>query len=152
HPDNQPAATAPIAVLVCPNGQPGRVEEWEPPRYGGVADFAPLDVNPFLADIGIIDPVGCFEGAMPANRLVKIAEITDGTSNTLLLAEAGGRPGVAWSSPMLPVSVRQVFGGSNGFHRGGVPVCLADGSCRFLRDSTDLRVVGRLATRAGGEP
>ena len=30
-------------------------------------------------------------------------------------------------------------------------VPMADVSVRFLRDSTDLRVLARLATRAGGE-
>jgi prepilin-type processing-associated H-X9-DG protein len=36
-------------------------------------------------------------------------------------------------------------------HRGGAPVCLVDGSVRFLSESVDFRVLGRLATRAGGE-
>lgn len=151
HPDNQPGATARLAVLTCPNADPGRVQEWSSSRYGGVADYVPLDVNPFLADIAMIDPVACFEGALPANKLIKLVEIADGTSNTILLAEAGGRPGVAWSSPLVPAGLREVFGGSNGFHRGGAPVCMADGSVRFLPDSMDLRVLGRLATRAGGE-
>jgi hypothetical protein len=29
---------------------------------------------------------------------------------------------------------------------------MADGSVHFLRDSLDLRTLGRLATRSGGEP
>ena len=150
-PDNQPAATARLTVLMCPNADPARVEQWEGGLYGGVVDYAPIDVNPFLADIGVIDPVACFDSALPANRLTKITDITDGTSNTLLLAEATGRPGVAWSSPLLPVGLRQVFARSGGFHLNGSNVCLVDGSARFVSNSIDLRIMGRLSTRAGGE-
>ncbi|MBA4066371.1 MAG: hypothetical protein C0501_22190 [Isosphaera sp.] len=153
HPDNQPAANARLAVLMCPNADPTRVEEFEtPPRAGAVADYVTIEVNPFLADLGLIDPVGNFESALPANKRIKLADVTDGTSSTLLLAEAAGRPAVAWCSPLSPTGLRQVFGETNAFHRNGTPVCLADGSVRFLPDSTDLRVLGRLATRAGGEP
>jgi prepilin-type N-terminal cleavage/methylation domain-containing protein len=38
-----------------------------------------------------------------------------------------------------------------GFHDGGACVALADGSVRFLTESTRLRVIGDLVTRAGGE-
>jgi prepilin-type N-terminal cleavage/methylation domain-containing protein len=151
HPDNQPAATARLGVLMCPLADPTRVEEWDSGRFGGVADYVPIEVNPFLADIGVIAPVACFESALPANRLVKLTDITDGTSNTILLAEATGRPAVAWCSPLAPAGLRQVFGGPSGFHRNGTPACLADGSVRFVRDSIDLRVLGALCTRAGGE-
>jgi prepilin-type N-terminal cleavage/methylation domain-containing protein len=151
HPNNQPAATTRIAVLMCPNLDPGRVEPWDPPRFGGVADYVPLDANPFLADLGLIDPVANFDGPLPANQTVRLAEVTDGTSTTILLAEATGRPGVAWSSPLLPAGLRQVFPGPGGPHLHGTPACMTDGSVHFLHDSIDLHILGRLATRAGGE-
>jgi prepilin-type N-terminal cleavage/methylation domain-containing protein len=146
HPDNQPVVAAHLKVLVCPNGPLDRTATWDT-GSGGVADYAPFDVNPFLADIGAIDPVGNFDGPLPVNGTVNMTEITDGTSHTILLAEAGGRPGMAWSSPEIPLSLRQFFG----LHRGGSHACMADGSVHFLRDSMDLRALGRLATRAGGE-
>jgi prepilin-type processing-associated H-X9-DG protein len=37
------------------------------------------------------------------------------------------------------------------FHSGGANVGVADGSVRFLQENVSLRVVARLATRAGGE-
>jgi prepilin-type N-terminal cleavage/methylation domain-containing protein/prepilin-type processing-associated H-X9-DG protein len=152
HPDNQPAASARIPMLVCSNLPPERVEEWESASaFGGVSDFATIEVNPFLADIAAIDPVDNFAGPLPVNGTVRLIEVTDGASNTLLLVEAGGRPGLAWASPLNSVGLRQVLPGGGGSHRGGTNAALVDGSVRFLRDSMDLRTLGRLATRAGGE-
>lgn len=152
HADNQPAVNGQIKVLQCPAAKPGRIEQWEPPpHFGGVCDYGPIEVNPFLADIALIDPVSNFGGTLPVNGQVRLVEITDGASTTLLLGEAGGRPGMAWSSPMNLLGLRTFFGGSAGLHRSGVNACMADGSVHFLRDRLDIRVLGRLATRAGGE-
>jgi prepilin-type processing-associated H-X9-DG protein len=37
------------------------------------------------------------------------------------------------------------------FHNGGANAAFADGSVRFLAEGTDVRTLGALATRAGGE-
>ncbi|MBA4191151.1 MAG: prepilin-type cleavage/methylation domain-containing protein [Planctomycetaceae bacterium] len=43
------------------------------------------------------------------------------------------------------------LGALGSFHTSGVNVALADGSVRFLRDSTDITALQSLSTRAGGE-
>jgi prepilin-type N-terminal cleavage/methylation domain-containing protein/prepilin-type processing-associated H-X9-DG protein len=40
---------------------------------------------------------------------------------------------------------------ASSYHSGGVNVCLADGSVRFVRDSVDFTTWQRVGTRAGGE-
>src|SRR5205807_2447048 len=128
---NQPVVTTRLPVLECPNASPpNRTVSWET-GYGAVADYAPFEVSPFLADLGLIDPVSNFEGPMPVNGRVRLTDVTDGTSTTVLLAEASGRPGVAWSSPAVLLSLRQFFGESGGLHRGGSHACMADGSVHF---------------------
>src|SRR5205085_10029922 len=61
-PANQSAASTPIAVLRCPSsaGDPA------PGELAG-SEYGPVDVNPFLADLGLIDPAAKFEGALPVN-------------------------------------------------------------------------------------
>jgi len=40
---------------------------------------------------------------------------------------------------------------ASSYHTGGVNVCLADGSIRFVRDTTDITVWRAVGTRSGGE-
>jgi prepilin-type N-terminal cleavage/methylation domain-containing protein/prepilin-type processing-associated H-X9-DG protein len=47
--------------------------------------------------------------------------------------------------------VRQKLSSMSSAHSGGANVVLADGSVRFLRDSTAITVLWAMATRAGGE-
>jgi len=128
-------------------------KNWDPDGRGGVADYVPIEVNPFLADVGLIDPVDCFESALPANRLGEV-----GRSHRRHVEHAAARGGQrpaprwAWSSPLSPTDfasgVRRAERVSPQTAR---PPCLVDGSVRFIPNSTDLRILGRLSTRAGGE-
>jgi prepilin-type N-terminal cleavage/methylation domain-containing protein/prepilin-type processing-associated H-X9-DG protein len=132
-----------------------------------------------------------------------IASITDGTSNSLAIAEGAGRPigynhfrqvftsspsnygggktvdgilypapggGGAWADPFSyahlagssPNGWRGAVYGTclvncssdneiYGFHPGGANILMADGSVRFLKESTNPRVIVALVTRNQGE-
>ncbi len=90
------------------------------------------------------------------NGSVKIREITDGMSNTIMAGEVGSNF-MAWGDPENRRDPANGFGSTpNQFGVaapgiGGVQMCLADGSVRFVSENIDPRVLKALATPAGGE-
>jgi prepilin-type N-terminal cleavage/methylation domain-containing protein/prepilin-type processing-associated H-X9-DG protein len=107
---------------------------------------------------------------------VKIKEITDGTSHTLLIGEASPVDGnsVAWNSEgdwaitgvqinfnwqaytscVAPSGVPSCWWNMRGFrssHPGGVQFAFADGSVRFIPDNIDHPIYRALSTRKKGE-
>ena len=93
------------------------------------------------------------------DRWITLRDIKDGTGTTIAAIEtstdkgpwmAGGRPTSRAFEPDGPNAIGpgSQFGG---FHRGGVNVCFADGSVRFIRDSIDRETFAALFTIAGGE-
>jgi prepilin-type N-terminal cleavage/methylation domain-containing protein/prepilin-type processing-associated H-X9-DG protein len=123
-PANQPTVATHLRILQCPSGEPNRLVTeaefpgtWSGGRKGACSDYNGIRwMDSILADRGWIDPVGDYEGALTQNRMVRVTDITDGTSNTLLMAEAAGRPklwragrliagvysdGTAWAAPGL---------------------------------------------------
>jgi prepilin-type processing-associated H-X9-DG protein len=48
-------------------------------------------------------------------------------------------------------SFRRAHIAASSYHTGGVNICMADGSCRFVRDSVDFTVWQNVGTRAGTE-
>ncbi len=80
----------------------------------------------------------------------KLVDVTDGTSNTFMVVEAGSP--VPWTKPEdisydkakpLP-KLGRLF--DDGFH-----VAFADGSVRFVGNANDPEVIRRFITRSGGE-
>jgi prepilin-type N-terminal cleavage/methylation domain-containing protein/prepilin-type processing-associated H-X9-DG protein len=99
-PANQPTVATPLKVLQCPSAPSNRFVlvthssgAFTRGGQGACIDYGPVEgVDPELAALGLIDPAGNYQGALPVNRMTRMTDITDGTSGTLLVAEDAGRP------------------------------------------------------------
>jgi prepilin-type processing-associated H-X9-DG protein len=94
------------------------------------------------------------KGALFDSYVHRIADVTDGTANTLLCVEAA-RP-VPWSQPTdVSFDATKPDGGLIGamksFHPHGFNASFVDGSVRFLKSDIDPQVLRALATRSGDE-
>jgi prepilin-type processing-associated H-X9-DG protein len=82
----------------------------------------------------------------------RIAQIRDGTSNTILVVEAS--EAVPWTKPddipFQPDRPENLFGAGSS-HPGGFNALFCDGSVRFIKTTIDLDVLKALITRDGGE-
>jgi prepilin-type processing-associated H-X9-DG protein len=91
-----------------------------------------------------------FRGAEP----VTIADITDGTSNTIMVGEAV-KASIPWMKPEdVDVTAHASLGDPLGFssdHIGVVQVLFCDGSVRALSLSVNSNTLKALFTRNGGE-
>jgi prepilin-type N-terminal cleavage/methylation domain-containing protein/prepilin-type processing-associated H-X9-DG protein len=99
-PENQPVATTQLKIVQCPSAEPNRwvtaEEDAHNYSYGGrgaCGDYTGiLEINTRLADLGLVDGAACNEGVLTEGRLTRLAEITDGASQTILVTECAGRP------------------------------------------------------------
>ncbi|MFO0872123.1 MAG: DUF1559 domain-containing protein [Pirellulales bacterium] len=81
-------------------------------------------------------------------RRSRMADVVDGTSNTLLAVEADADQAVPWAQPKdLVFDPLQPRRGLGKLHRGGFQVLMADGSVRFLSDQIDDQTLRNLTTR-----
>src|SRR5262249_48077107 len=122
--------------------------------------------------------VGAIKGIMFGNKLRRIAEVTDGLSNTFLISEDAGRPtryirgvqtgsgrvsGAGWADFESEYFSHGVSGARNchtncdndnedySFHPGGANKLYADGSVRFMKTSVNMRIFARLMSYHGAE-
>jgi prepilin-type processing-associated H-X9-DG protein len=91
-----------------------------------------------------------FRGAEP----ITFASVTDGLSNTVMIAEAANA-NIPWMKPEdVDVTVHPSLGDRAGFssdHAGGVQVLMCDGAVRFITISIDPALLKALYTKDGGD-
>jgi len=94
------------------------------------------------------------EGTVLGDRQgVSLEQITDGTSNTILLVEADDKRAVIWTRPAdLPVDLAAPAEGLGGFYEGRFLATFCDGSVRSLSSKLDAETLRRLFQRADGKP
>jgi hypothetical protein len=100
-----------------------------------------------------------------ANSRIKVGQVTDGTTYTILLGECAGRDTI----PPSPVNTLYWANGDHAYahhgaavnitpvdelfseHPGGLHMGMADASVRFFQEELPKTIIDSLATRAGGE-
>lgn len=105
----------------------------------------------------------CRNGILPLpdaifnrNRVTFLADIIDGASNTIIVAEARGHA-VHWMQPddvaeiAMVINLQAATHEHHASHLGGLHAFLADGSVRFISSRIDLKTLHGLVTLHGRE-
>ena len=124
HQDNQTAINTVVPVLLCPSTEPvpDRKDSIGGGKTSAVTDYAvPNKISDNAIDAGLVpEPLNPF-GSMEKFDSVKMCQITDGTSTTILVVEDAGRPEYWIASGKGPNSNSNGCGNfnvSNGHVRG----------------------------------
>lgn len=90
--------------------------------------------------------------AFPGEKAVRIREITDGTSKTLMAVEASDDKAVIWTKPDdYEINDKDPTAGLVGLRRGNFLALFCDGSVQAIPENVAQEAVMALFTRNGGE-
>jgi prepilin-type N-terminal cleavage/methylation domain-containing protein/prepilin-type processing-associated H-X9-DG protein len=181
---NQPVVSKQLKVLQCPSAEPNRVhtdfEPWVGGKIAACSDYAGIrEVPQAMVDRGYVDPRANRDSVFMINRMTRLADVTDGASQTILYTEIAGRPQLWEMGRRVPGTLvggpwaarNLIWGASSiaehsfwpcainctnysevySFHPGGANAVFADGSVRFLKADIDISILAALVTRAGEE-
>jgi hypothetical protein len=89
----------------------------------------------------------------PDGKGINIADIPDGTSNTIMAVEVSDPKAVIWTRPDdFPYDEKNPAAGLVGLRPRGFLAAFCDGSVRFISASIDANVLKSLFTRNDGQP
>ncbi|MGL6074468.1 MAG: DUF1559 domain-containing protein [Fimbriiglobus sp.] len=177
-----------VPSYVCPSMTPpsgplGGAENRAYCSYLFTAGTQDVTLHPYWAASGLLAPPA-FDGVVipndsplsipqsPNKSPMKMASITDGTSNTFLMGETDFKPrgvpstsyggvwaygyiGYAWGTTFHPFNKHNhtttPYGAFRSEHPGGGSFLTTDGSVRFVRETIDAPTYNAYGTRSGGE-
>jgi len=159
-PENLALSKKVPAMFRCPSEQHG-ADEGATSYLAVVGQGTALGPPPVFSAAGVPPISRCPKcGAITvASSEPKLSSITDGTSNTLIVAEVKDS-NVAWTAPFdleIGDMTFRINGSSptqlsiSSHHAGGAFAAFANGQVRFLRDSMTPSILKSLLTASGGE-
>jgi prepilin-type N-terminal cleavage/methylation domain-containing protein/prepilin-type processing-associated H-X9-DG protein len=159
-PENAAAAAAIIPTYICPTVPRDSYQS----EGRGVTDYGGINGERIQFPGGPARQNNPPKGVMLYEQPIRIAEILDGTSNTLIVSEDSGWADGQWINGLnifdQAYAINQPPDPANGIypeneirslHLNGAHGLFCDGSVRFLNQHMKLEILAAICTRAEGE-
>ncbi len=123
---NQAVTSTRVKVFTCPSNPDGGVTTPYTYTLAGIpappwqmmpGDYGPIrGVDPVLAAAIPSFPAGNLNGMFQADKKTRIADVTDGLSNTIMMPEIAGRPFVWQKGTKVAAALQTYWNGSGGWN------------------------------------